>query len=72
MTQAEREIRMFGVTTADIDQQLRRKDGHDRLNFAMSVLSDAQEVLASGDAETARQYMNVAKYVVATVKQELR
>jgi predicted polyphosphate/ATP-dependent NAD kinase len=67
-----REIRMFGTTVADIDQDIARKDGYDRLRYATSVLSDAQEVLARGDAETSRQFMNVAKYVIDTVAQELR
>jgi len=67
-----REIRMFGTTIADIDQDIARKGGYDRLRYATNVISDAQEVLArEGDAKTSRQFMNVAKYVIDTV-QELR
>ena len=32
--------------------------------LAMSMLSDAQERIALGDGETARQYINRAKYVI--------
>jgi hypothetical protein len=32
--------------------------------LAMSVLSDAQERIALGDGETARQYINRAKYII--------
>ena len=31
----------------------------------MSILSDTQEVLANGDAERARQMMNIAKYLIS-------
>jgi hypothetical protein len=32
--------------------------------LAMSILSDAQERIALGDGETARQYINRAKYII--------
>ena len=33
--------------------------------LAMSILSDAQECIAIGDGETARQYINRAKFVIS-------
>jgi len=33
--------------------------------LAMSILSDAQEMMAAGDAESARQYINRAKWVIS-------
>ena len=37
--------------------------------LAMSMLSDAQERIALGDGETARQYINRAKYVITQMEQ---
>lgn len=31
---------------------------------AMGVLSDAQELLAMGESESARKYMNIAKFIL--------
>jgi hypothetical protein len=31
---------------------------------AMGILSDAQEMLAMGNAEVARKYMNIAKFIL--------
>jgi hypothetical protein len=56
----EREIKMFGCTVADLTREV----GEDRLAYAMSVLSDAQEELSMGRAERARQLMNVAKWAI--------
>ena len=32
---------------------------------AMGILSDAQEMLAMGNAEVARKYMNIAKFILS-------
>jgi len=39
--------------------------------LAMSILSDAQECIARGKDETARQYINKAKYVLRQWKKDL-
>jgi hypothetical protein len=31
----------------------------------MGILSDAQEMLAMGNAEVARKYMNIAKFILS-------
>jgi len=38
--------------------------------LAMSMLSDAQERIALGDGETARQYINRAKYVIRQTREQ--
>jgi hypothetical protein len=65
----DRERRMYGCTEAIIDEAIEGKDPRDLAMYAMSVLSDAQELIQRGnvlpyDANTARQLMNVAKYVI--------
>lgn len=68
---------MFGCTAQSIDLMLQDKDPRDIAMYAMSVLSDAQELFerveSSGSvqwsvpaerANTVRQLMNVAKYVI--------
>jgi hypothetical protein len=67
--QEDRERRMFGCTVAIIDEALEGKVPRDLAMYAMSVLSDAQELIARGDvsvsdANTARQLMNVAKHAI--------
>lgn len=65
----ERERRMFGRTVATLDEALADKSPRDIAMYAMSVLSDAQEMIQRGqvtpsDANAARQLMNVAKYAI--------
>lgn len=60
---------MFGCTAVAIDQALASKSPRDVALFAMSALSDAQELIGRGavserDANTIRQRMNVAKYAI--------
>ena len=64
-----REIVMYGCYAEDIDAELEECMGSKEM-YAMSILSDAQHVLAHGDAETARQFMNKAKYVISKVMRE--
>lgn len=63
MDQKQREILMFGCPLAGIDAADDKALGHPMMRV-MSVLSDAQEVLAHGDAERARQMMNIAKHLI--------
>ena len=76
--QQDRERRMYGCTAAQIDEALAGKDPRDVAMYAMSVLSDAQELIARYEdlprpewtfetrhaVQTIRQLMNVAKYTI--------
>ena len=62
---------MFGASSADIRDmvetsiyRIASEELHADAMMVMSILSDAQEVMAHGDVETARQYINRAKYVL--------
>jgi hypothetical protein len=62
------EQEMYGCSKADLDEMI-----DDALNpymgehymLAMSILSDAQERIAIGHGDIARQYINRAKYVIS-------
>jgi hypothetical protein len=77
--QENRQRKMFGCTTAAIDEALARKDPRDIAMYAMSTLSNAQEMIqrkhdedegtiewsvADRHANTIRQLMNIAKYAI--------
>lgn len=60
------EVQMFGMTTDAIDVQFKwmiQTMGHEMT--AISLLSDAQHVMEHGDNERARQWINVAKYILS-------
>jgi len=64
----DKEIVMYGCTRADLDDMIEEDlmpmmGGHYML--AMSILSDAQECIAMGLHDRARQYINRAKYVMS-------
>ena len=61
---SEREIKMFGCTKAQIDEADAEALGPPMLRV-MSLLSDAQEQIALGWNEEARQTLNVAKYLIS-------
>jgi len=58
---------MYGCTKDDLDELIAEADepfmGGRRM-LAMSILSDAQERIAIGHGDIARQYINRAKYVI--------
>jgi len=67
MTTEEKQTLMYGCPQEWIDELV--TDWQEPLmggltRLAMSVLSDAQERIALGDGETARQYINRAKYII--------
>jgi hypothetical protein len=64
MQNTEWEIDCYGCTEEQLKTAMRGNllDPFDLVNLAASITSDAQEVLARGQTETARQYMNRAKY----------
>ena len=72
MGQDAREVKMFGETLRNINRTIASKDSYERLKYAMSVLSDAQEAFSRGHNDTSRQDVNVAKYIIDIVAQELR
>lgn len=57
---------MYGCTHDDLvcmmNNPMNFRNGHYML--AMSILSDAQEAMVHSDNETARQYINRAKFVL--------
>jgi len=58
---------LYACQTSDLDEMIADSmqpymGGHYML--AMSILSDAQELLAMGDSGRSRQYINRAKYVM--------
>lgn len=73
LTPAEETV-IYGCTTSAIEKAIHSPinfDDRDVLMLAMSIISDAQEVLAMGSPERSRQYMNRAKYVISHVWQKL-
>lgn len=66
------DTQMFGCTEQDMYSliennsyaRLLDKERGDLL-LAMSIISDAQEVLYRGDTECARQYMNRSKFILS-------
>lgn len=64
----QREIRMYGCTEIDIREQYMNSitaklSGLEMV--AMSVLSDAQELMAMGQTEAARKNINIAKFILS-------
>lgn len=71
MSASEKE--MFGCTLAEVDQIMSRFLYLDEFHMlAMQMLSDSQEMLERGQAETARQFINRAKYVMSRYYAQLR
>ena len=66
MTEFEKNC--YGVTEAQIREEYMNSitakfSGLEMV--AMSVLSDAQELLAMGQSEAARKHMNIAKFILS-------
>jgi hypothetical protein len=60
----QKEIKMFGCTKAQIDQNDAESFGHPMIRI-MGLMSDAQELMSMGMNEKARQVLNVAKYLIS-------
>jgi len=72
---ADREIQMFGMTEQDIREQYMDSITAKFSGLEMvvaGVLSDAQELLAMGRQEAARQQMNVAKFILFEIMKAKR
>ena len=64
----EFETKCYGITEQQIREEYMngftaRACGLEMV--AMGILSDAQEMLAMGNAEVARKYMNIAKFILS-------
>ena len=67
MLDTDKQMNMYGCLSEDLDDMIANDlmplmGGHFML--AMSILSDAQECIACGMYDRARQYINRAKYVM--------
>jgi len=66
-------VEMYGCTQDDLGQMM--ANPINRIGgiymLTMSILSDAQEAMAHGDNEMARQFINRAKYVIRLNRKEL-
>lgn len=75
MNNIERQMQMYGMLTADIEDEMR--DANEPLMgglpmMVMSILSNVQEEIAIGYHERARQNINVCKYILSDMlKKEL-
>lgn len=66
--QIDQQTKMFGCTIDDMKEGLIKRDYfRDPTMMAMAILSDAQEELAHGHAEDARQFINRAKWLLSEV-----
>ena len=59
----QREIQMFGITVDQIRKGVKEAIADPKM-IALSILSDAQELLEMDDKESARQLINRAKMVI--------
>lgn len=66
------QIKMFGETVKEFNEAFNSGGDTDKLMYAMSILSDAQEVMAMGQTEVARQFINKSKYFISKVMAEKR
>lgn len=58
-----RERAMYGQTIEDTERWYNHRLGSPVI-YIMGILSDAQECIEQGDRETARQFINKAKYLM--------
>lgn len=73
MTQ-EQQIKCYGQTIDALkEERAEMKERHTSTEmYVTCILSDAQHVMAMGDLETARQYMNKAKWFLNKQDDEAR
>jgi hypothetical protein len=76
-TEAEKkeiQIKMYGCTEAEVFEGLENSllGARDWEMYVGSILSDAQHVMAHGDVETARQFINKAKAIMFKKSDERR
>ena len=72
--QQQREMQMYGCEAWELDDAMRdsKQPYMGGLTMlVMSILSDAQELLAMGASDRARQNINQAKYVIHHMKGDM-
>jgi hypothetical protein len=57
---------MFGCLTEEIDAAVEDSLSQNRLEVAVSMLSDAQELMVMGEIKSASQAINRAKYLISS------
>lgn len=74
MTITSTDVEMFGCTQKAMDAMMEDclyrsmlGDTNGALMLAMGILSDAQHVMACGNTDQARQFINKSKYVISKV-----
>ena len=74
MTITSTDVQMFGCTQHAMDAMMEDSlyrsmlgDTNGALMLAMGILSDAQHVMACGNTDQARQFINKSKYVIGKV-----
>lgn len=77
MKDVSSEIKMFGCTQAQLVAAVKQQAfPGTELMFAAGILSDAQEVMSGEfgepDVETARQYINRAKFIMFSLMKDER
>ena len=75
MTQKEREMQMYGCEAWELDEAIADSNQPymgGLTMLAMSILSDAQELLAMGASDRASQNINQAKYVIRHMKEDIQ
>lgn len=68
LSNAEQEawaVQAFGCTQAELDEMIAEQMFVSYQMLTMSILSDAQAVMAGGNVEQARQFINKAKYIIS-------
>lgn len=60
----EQEMKMFGMTKAQIDHEVADRSGGTVEWLVVSMLSDIQTEIELGLNESARQRLNIAKYIL--------
>ena len=72
LEKSEWDLQAYGCRASAIDNAI--KNYQDPLMLAASMLSDAQEIISGEygkpDTETARQFMNRAKYIIFKMMRE--
>jgi hypothetical protein len=67
----DEQMNMFGCLLVDLDDDIKGISRHKYYSlkgFTTSVLSDVQHQIATEQYEKARQYINIAKYIIKQMK----
>lgn len=63
------QIQMYGKTENELDEELQNSTCfNDPLFYAFCILSDVQECILIGQKETARKWINKAKYYISKAR----